>query len=352
MKEVMKQSSKMPQALLVLSVLAAVLIYALYPYINAFLGAFILYVVFKPLYTYLTNKKSFNKNIAAFMIIFMTIILILIPLYILITIVVLQMQNILFDTDTILEYIDSLSLYVSQLPLERLPVEISIRDKITEVIASAANFFSILLLNAIQSLGQRLIEFVIMYFLLYYLLVGVGSTYSAKLQNAIPFNRKNTEILKNEFKSIVNATLISSGIIAFVQGTILTVTFLLLGVEGAFLWGFVAVLLSFLPVVGATLIWGPAVIVQLIQQDYFTALGILIGGVLLSSVDNFLRPLIQKKVGSIHPLESIIGVIIGLNLFGLLGIVIGPLLISYVVLMAKMFNEEYLSENNESADQY
>lgn len=350
MKEIMKPSGKMPQALLVLSVLAAVLIYALYPYINAFFGALILYVVFKPLYTYITKKKRLNKSIAAFTIIFLTIILILIPLYILITIVFLQMQNILSDTDTILKYIDTLSLYVSQLPIESLPVEISIRDKVTEVITSAANFFSILLLNAIQSLGQRLIEFVIMYFLLYYLFTGVGSTYSVKLQNAIPFNAKNTEILKNEFKAIVNATLISSGIIAIVQGAILTVTFLLLGVKGAFLWGFVAVLLSFLPVVGAPLIWIPAVIVQLIQQDYFTALGILIGGVFLSSIDNFLRPMIQKKVGSIHPLESIIGVIIGLNLFGLLGIVIGPLLISYVVLMAKMFNEEYLSESEESTD--
>ncbi len=351
MKEIMKQSGKMPQALLVLSILAAVLIYALYPYINAFFGAFILYVIFKPLYIYITKKKGLNKSIAAYTIIALTIILILIPLYILLTIVVLQMQNMLSDTDTILAYIDSLTLYVSQLPLESLPVEINIRDKIIEVITSAANFFSVLLLNTIQSLGQRLIEFVIMYFLLYYLLTGVGSTYSIKLQKVIPFNAKNTEILNNEFKAIVNATLISSGIIAIVQGAILTVTFLLLGVEGAFLWGFVTIFLSFLPVVGAPLIWIPAVIIQLIQQDYFAALGILIGGVFLSSIDNFLRPLIQNKVGSIHPLESIIGVIIGLNLFGLLGIVIGPLLISYVILMAKMFNEEYLSENKESTDQ-
>jgi predicted PurR-regulated permease PerM len=88
------------------------------------------------------------------------------------------------------------------------------------------------------------------------------------------------------------------------------------------------------------------VIIQLVQQDYFTAVGILIGGVILSSIDNVLRPIIQDKVGRIHPLESLIGVIIGLNLFGLLGIIIGPLLISYVVLMAKMFNEEYLSGND------
>ncbi|WP_407355990.1 AI-2E family transporter [Methanolobus sp. WCC5] len=343
----MKHSSKMLQALLVLGVLAIVLVYALYPYINAFFGAFILYVVFKPLYTYMTGRMSINRSFAAVTIIILTIVLILIPLYILLTIVIFQIQSILFDTGTLLEYLNLVSTYASQLPLERLPVDINVGEKITEVVSAAANFFSIMLLNAIQSLGQRLIEFVIMYFLLYYLFTGTSTMNSAKLQEIVPFSKKNTIILLNEFKSIVNATLISSGIIAMVQGTLLTITFLLLGVEGAFLWGFIAAILSFLPVVGATMIWGPAVVIQLIQQDYFTALGILIGGVILSSIDNFLRPMIQNKVGRIHPLETLIGVIIGINLFGLLGIFIGPMLISYVTLMARMFNEEYLAEDKD-----
>lgn len=341
----MMQSSKMPQALLILALLAAVLVYALYPYINAFFGAFILYVIFKPLFVYATDRLKVNRSIAAMGIIVLTVILIMIPLYILITIVVFQIQSILFDTSTILEYMDAFNLYISQLPLDKLPVEINVREKVTEVVAATANFFSVMLVNAIQSLGQRIIEFIIMYFLLYYLLVGTGTHTSEKFKALIPFSEKNRDILQKEFKSVVNTTLISSGIIAVIQGALLTITFLVLGVEGAFLWGFIAVILSFLPVVGATFVWVPAVIIQLIQQDYFTAVGILIGGALLSTIDNFLRPMIQKKVGKIHPLESLIGVIIGLNLFGLLGIIIGPLLISYVVLMARMFHEEYLKVN-------
>jgi predicted PurR-regulated permease PerM len=336
----------MPQALLMLSILTAVLVYALYPFINAFFGAFILYVIFKPLYSYLTNKKGVKKSIAAVTIIILAIILILVPLYILMTIVYFQIQTVL-ATDSIHAYIDSTNIYINQLHLEGLPAEINIREKIIEVFVSATDYLTAMLVNSIQILGQRLIELVIMLFLLYYLLVGDRSKYSIKLQNAVPFNRKNREFLRNDFKTIVNATMISSGIIALVQGSLLTLVFLLLGVDGAFLWGFVAVFLSFLPFVGATVIWFPAVIIQLIQQDYFTAIGILIGGVILSSIDNVLRPMIQNKVGSIHPLESLIGVIIGLKLFGLLGIVIGPLLISYVVLMAKMFNDEYLSETDE-----
>ncbi|TQD26185.1 AI-2E family transporter [Methanolobus vulcani] len=339
----MNNTSKMLQALLVLVILAAVLAYALYPYINAFFGAFILYVVFKPLYNYLITKQKINKSIAAFAIILLTIVLILIPLYFLMTIIIIQIQSVLFDTDTLLSHLTNINTYIEQLTLGSLPIEINLQEKFAEIVTAAANYFSVLLVNAVQSIGQRVIEFIIMYFLLYYLLVGTNSTCSVRLKNAIPFSGENTEILQKEFTNIINATLISSGIIAVVQGGLLTITFLLLGVSGAVLWGFIAMILSFLPVVGATIIWIPAVIIQIIQQDYFTAAGILIGGIILSSVDNFLRPVIQDKIGRIHPLESLIGVIIGLNLFGLLGIFIGPLLISYVVLMAKMFNDEYLS---------
>lgn len=340
----MNHSTKKLQALLILSILAIFLSYALYPYINAFFGAFILYAIFNPLYTYLTAKKGANKSIAAFGVICLTIILILIPLYIIMTIVISQIQIILFDTNTIMTYLNNVDTYTTKLHLQSLPIDININEKIAEIVSSSANFLSAMLINSIQSLGQRLIEFTIMYFMLYYLFVGNDSKCLVKLQNAVPFSKGNTETLQKEFKSVVNATLISSGIIAIVQGGLLTITFLLLGVEGAFLWGFVTVILSFLPVVGGTLVWIPAVIIQLIQQDYVTAVGIFIGGAILSSIDNFLRPMIQNKVGRIHPLESLIGVIIGLNLFGLLGIIIGPLLISYVVLMARMFNEEYLSE--------
>jgi predicted PurR-regulated permease PerM len=339
----------MAQALLILVILAAVLLYALYPYINAFFGAFILYVVFKPLYKFMVRKRV-NKSLAAFTIIILTFVLILIPLYFLLTIIIVQIQSVLFDTDTLVMHMANINTYIDQLNLVSLPFEINVEEKVTEVVTAAANYFSVLLINAVQSIGQRMIEFIIMYFLLYYLLLSTGSEYSAKLTNAIPFCRKNTKILMDEFSKIINATLISSGIIAIIQGAMLTITFLLLGVEGAFLWGFITMILSFLPVVGAPVVWIPATIIQLAQQDYFTAVGIFIGGSILSSIDNFLRPVIQNKVGKIHPLESLIGVIIGLNLFGLLGIIIGPLLISYVVLMAKMFNEEYLSENKTDTD--
>ncbi|KXS40331.1 MAG: hypothetical protein AWU59_2576 [Methanolobus sp. T82-4] len=344
----MKSFGKMSQALLVLAVLTIVLAYALYPYINAFFGAFILYILLRPMYVLLVTRLRFRPSAAAITMIVLSILIILIPLYLLFTIVVFQAQNVLLNIDEITAYAETVNVHIIQVSRDLLPVEINLQERLLELAASVANYFSLVVLDAIQGMGKRAIEFIIMYFLLFYLLVGENSVFMKDLQRAFPFNEKNTSLLIDEFRSLVQTTLISTGVIAVVQGGILAITFYLLGIEGAVLWGFITAVLSFLPVVGPPIIWIPAAIFQLLQQDYLSAAGVLVGGVVLSSVDNFLRPAIQEKVGKIHPLVSLIGVIIGLNLFGLLGIIIGPLLLSYVVLIARMFHEEYLTAKDSS----
>ena len=161
---------------------------------------------------------------------------------------------------------------------------------------------------------------------------------------AVPFNEENTATFIDEFSRIVRTTITSSGAVALIQGAILTITFLIFDIQGAILWGFIATILSFVPVFGSTLVWVPATIIQLLQVDYAAGIAILIAGLFASVLDNFLRPIIQKKVGEIHPFLSLLGIVIGVSLFGLIGIVIGSLLLSYFLLTVKMFSKEYLSK--------
>ncbi|HII80185.1 MAG TPA: AI-2E family transporter, partial [Methanosarcina sp.] len=156
-------------------------------------------------------------------------------------------------------------------------------------------------------------------------------------------NEENTATLMDEFSRIVRTTITSSGAVALVQGAILTITFLIFNIQGAILWGFIATIVSFVPVFGSTLVWVPAVIIQFLLGDYTAAIGILATGLFISVIDNILRPVIQKKVGEIHPFLSLLGIVIGVSLFGLIGIVIGPLLLSYFLLTIEMFSREYLS---------
>ncbi len=209
--------------------------------------------------------------------------------------------------------------------------------------SEAVNYTSKFILGSIQILSQQSIGLLIMYFLFYYLLTGEDSIFVHKIYAAVPFNEENTSTLLGEFSRIVRTTMISNGAVALFQGAILTITFLIVKIQGAFLWGSIATLLSFLPVFGSTLVWVPATVIEFLLGDYTAGSAILAAGIFVSIVDNFLRPMIQKKVGEIHPFLSLIGIIIGVSLFGLLGIIIGPLLLSYFILTLEMFSKEYLS---------
>jgi len=341
----MERNVKMALALLIIIVLTAVIVYATLPYLSYFFGAFILYTIFRPIYRFFVNRARLQKQFAAMLVIIISIFLVLIPFYFLLSLIVGEIQQI--NQEYILASIQSWSQlitnYLSRLDISIGPFQAKIQEKAMDVASQGFNYTSSFVLGSIQNLSQQSIGLFIMYFLLYYLFTGEDSDFTHKIYLAIPFNRENTATLVKEFGRVVRTTLIASGAVALIQGAILTVTFLIFNIRGAFLWGAIATIFSFLPVVGAPIIWVPAAVILLVQENYIAGIAILAAGVFISVIDNFLRPVIQERVGELHPLLSLLGIIIGVPLFGLIGIVIGPLLLSYFILTVEMFSREYLS---------
>lgn len=132
--------------------------------------------------------------------------------------------------------------------------------------------------------------------------------------------------------------------LALIQGIFAAVGYWLFGLQEPVFWGLMTGFFSFLPVVGSTLIWLPAAIYQLSIGMTWQGVAILLYGILvISVVDNVFRFVFQKKFADVHPLITVIGVIVGLQLFGVPGIIFGPLLISYFLIMLRIFREEFLS---------
>ncbi|HEY3361848.1 MAG TPA: AI-2E family transporter [Methanosarcina sp.] len=343
----MKKNVKMALALLIIAVLTVVIAYATLPYLNYIFGALILFIIFRSLYHFFVRKTRIGKQFAAILVIIISIFVVLIPLYFLLSVIVSEIQQLLFDQASINASIQAGGHFLMELLLRlNIPADIfqtKIEEKAMELASQAVNYTSLFILGSIQSLSHQSIGLLIMYFLLYYLFIGEDSDFMRKMSVAVPFNEENTATLLEEFRTIVRTTLIATGAVAFVQGAILTIVFLIFNIQGAFLWGALAAILSFLPVVGAPLVWVPIIIIQIMQGNYIAGICILATGLFISVIDNFLRPIIQKKVGEIHPFLSLLGVVIGVSLFGLIGIVIGPLLLSYFVLTVQMFSREYLS---------
>lgn len=345
----MERQVRTALALLLIIILSTIIIYAVLPYINYLFGGFILFVLFKPLYHFFLKRARLNRQISAVLVIIISIFLILIPFYFLLSLVISEIQQILLDQESIMASIQAgsqfLSNFFSRFNISGDTLQTRLEERAMDLVSEAINYLSVLILGSIQNISQRVIGFLIMYFLLYYLLTGESSDFMYGIFVAIPFNTENTIILLNEFRNIVRTTIIASGVIAVIEGGILTASFIIFGIQGAFLWGSIAAVLSFLPVVGTPLIWVPATIIQLLQQDYTAAIGIFATGVFLNIADNsFLRPVIQKKVGKIHPFQSLLGIVMGISLFGLVGVIVGPLLLAYFYLTIKMFSEEYLSD--------
>jgi predicted PurR-regulated permease PerM len=343
----MERIVKMVLSLLTIILLTTVIVYATLPYLNYFLGAFILYIIFRSLYHFFVKNTRLNKQFAAVLVIIISICVVLIPLYFLLGIIINEIQQLLLNQAFIITSIRSenqfFTHYLSGLGIPTDVLQKQIQERVMSIGSEAVNYTSKFILGSIQMLSQQSIGLLIMYFLFYYLLTGEDSIFVHKIYAAVPFNEENTSTLVREFSRIVRTTMISNGAVALFQGAILTITFLIVKIQGAFLWGSIATLLSFLPVFGSTLVWVPATVIEFLLGDYTTGSAILAIGIFVSIVDHFLRPMIQKKVGKIHPFLSLIGIIIGVSLFGLLGIIIGPLLLSYFILTLEMFSKEYLS---------
>lgn len=343
----MKKAVKMALALLIIVILTVLIAYATLPYLNYIFGALILFIIFRPLYHFLIRRLKIRKQFAALLIIIISIFVVLVPLYFLLNTIIDEIEQLLVNQASILASIEAGGHFLTDSLLRlNIPINIfqaKIEEKAMELASQAVNYTSLFIVESIQNLSHQSIGLLIMYFLLYYLFTEEDSDFMRQVSVAVPFNEENTATLLDEFRRIVRTTLIASGAVALVQGGILTIVFVIFNIQGAFLWGFIAAILSFLPVVGAPFIWVPATIVQFFQKDYTAAIAILAAGIFISVIDNFLRPIIQKRVGEIHPFLSLLGVVIGVSLFGLLGIVIGPLLLSYFVLTVQMFSREYLS---------
>src|SRR5690606_3513193 len=114
--------------------------------------------------------------------------------------------------------------------------------------------------------------------------------------------------------------------------------FWIFGFQDALFWGVICAILSFIPLLGPPLIFAPAAVFALAQGDTFAGIGLLVYGfVLVINIDNILRLIIAKRVGDIHPIITVVGVIIGLPLFGFMGLVYGPLLLSYFLITVRIF---------------
>ena len=172
-----------------------------------------------------------------------------------------------------------------------------------------------------------------------------------QVQPFIPFSRHNAELLRTRFRDVTISTLIGTGLTATVQGLLVGLAFWAAGIQNAVFWGVVTIVLAILPVVGSGLVWGPGALALAFGGQYRPGDRPGVWGVIVvGNVDNVIRPMVFRRWAQIHPFITIIGAFAGIQYFGLLGLLVGPLAISYFFELIRMYRAEYL-EDEDAAEQ-
>lgn len=159
----------------------------------------------------------------------------------------------------------------------------------------------------------------------------------------LPFNKKNKRNMLHEFNMIVKSNAIGIPLLAVIQGAVAMLGYFIFGAPSPVLWGFLSCFATIIPIVGTALIWVPLALYMGMTGHWGMAVGLAVYAlVVISNVDNLIRFMLQKKMADTHPLITIFGVVIGLSLFGFMGVIFGPLLLSIFVFCVNIFKVEYL----------
>jgi len=323
----------------VIVLLGLLLFLELYTFLPALLGAVTLYIVMRKWMFYLTIKRRWRKAWAAALLMFISLIVILLPIGVLIN---MLSSKITFAVQHSNELIDALKKIVSDIE-QKFDVEIVSDANINKL----GNFITGGIPKLLSATFNTLGTIFFMYFILYFMLVN-GKKMEKDIYEHIPLKDENAVMLGKEVKNMVLSNAVGIPVIAVLQGVVALIGYLIIGVKEPWFWFVVTCITAMLPVVGAALAYIPLAIIFFANGDTGKGIFMLIYGFgVIGTVDNVFRFTLAKKIGNVHPLVTVFGVIIGLSVFGFIGLIFGPLLISLFLLLLKIYSNEFITKQRQ-----
>ena len=324
--------------LILIFVLGIVLFRQIQSFISGILGAMTLYILLRKPAFRLTEKTG-RSTLSASIILVCVILFIVIPLSLLVWFIISKLQQVNWNTNDILapimQTIDAVK--------EKFGINLVSEKSITFM----AGKVTALGQSVINGIGDFFINVAAALVVLFFLLTG-GKKMEDYLSSLIPMKKVNKMETIDRINVMVKSNAIGIPLLALIQGLIAWVGYVSFGVPNAFLSAFMTGLCSMVPIVGTMVIWIPIDIYFAVIGLWGKAIGIILfGAIFISQSDNLIRFILQKKLANTHPLITISGVVIGLPLFGFMGIIFGPLLVSLFLLFLDMFRKEYLSEDED-----
>jgi predicted PurR-regulated permease PerM len=323
-----------PQSLAFLSlvIFGCFILFQLRMFLDVFLGSIIFYVLGKPLVEFFNTKLNIKKSLAAVIVILISFIIVLVPIYFLGTLFYNKLATFI-DRETLEKTID----FINQNFKKLSGIELVTDDNIKKIQVEATGFATGFVSETLVVLGNL----GIMYFILFYLLSNTGNIENL-VSSFLPFNSDNLSLLGKELETQVYSNALGSPVLATLQGIVASIGFYFFDLPDPIFWGMIAGVFSIIPFIGSALIWAPAGLYLFMENYVWQGFAIVIYGVLIiSTIDNIFRFVFQSKIADVHPLITILGVIFGLKFFGVSGLIFGPLTLSYFLILLKIYREKF-----------
>lgn len=332
-------------------ILAYLLFRIIAPFWGPIIWAAFLAFMCHPLYVWLTRKLRGRKNLAAGLIAGSTPIVVLGPIALLGAAFAAQAADLAQRAQSVfatfdrsgggysLANIPGIGKLVHWIEANSGYGEQQLRDWIAQGSQAALKWAASLGGNVVIGVLGTVFGFVIAVVLLYFF-IRDGERWWARAMRLIPMEPHRRDLLIEHLKQVTRAVVYGTGVTAAVQGFATGVGFAIVGFDSYIVFGVVAALLSLLPLGGAALVWVPGVAFLAWQGRWGMAAFLLVWGILISSLDNFLRPLLVSSRAKVSTLTVFIGVLGGAAAFGAIGLIVGPLVLT---LITALF--DYVEEN-------
>lgn len=317
----------------IILLLGIILFFQLKIFIPAFLGAYTLFVLLRKWMFLLQDRYRWKRNLAAGLLMFLSFLVILLPIFALINMLTSRINFAIQHASDVLTAIEKfIHQYETQYGINILTS--SNTDKLTGWVANTLPDILGATFNTVTTIA-------VMYFVLYFMLVD-GKKMESFFYQWVPLKDENVLLLRRDLNGMVYSNAIGIPLIALLQGVVGLIGYLVIGVNEPLFWFAITCITAMLPVVGAAIAYVPLGL--LFFAKGMPGKGIIVlayGFGVIGTVDNVFRFWLQKKIGNVHPMITVFGVILGINLFGFIGLIFGPILISLFLLLIKIYVNEF-----------
>ncbi|MBI4089296.1 MAG: AI-2E family transporter [Candidatus Levybacteria bacterium] len=324
--------------LAIVATLLFLLFQLIQPFFLIFISAFILSVLLNPLFTYLNTKRNFSKTISALIAIVFFLIVALIPLGGTITLLIQEIRAIISQNNTALfrkELIEVIYGFLNQFGLS---ID-NFSSEINNFLINSLRFLSANLTKVLSSTLGLIVNIILTMLVTFNFLV-----HREKMIRYIfqlnPLGRIHLERLSNKASEIIVGTIRGNIIVVTIQAVLGGIGFFLFGVQSPILLGILYGLASMIPTIGIAFIWIPISASLIISGNVFGAIGIVVWSLTSNVVmDNFLSPKIIGSQTKMHPILMLFGILGGINVFGIIGIIVGPTIIALSLVALEIYRE-------------